>query len=128
MTSSIVPNDIVIVGAGWAGLSTAVELARQGRKPVVLEVARTLGGRARSLRVGTQVLNNGNHLLLGSYRSVLSILKTIGVPEERVLRRMPIGLMLKSTFGTEIELQTRSLPAPRRATTSARSATSTAGR
>jgi hydroxysqualene dehydroxylase len=107
-----VPDGIVIIGAGWAGLAAAVELARQGRKPVVLEAARTLGGRARSLRLDSVVVNNGNHLLLGSYRSVLNILQVIGVPEERVLRRMPIGLMLKSTFGTEIKLQTRALPAP----------------
>lgn len=108
----MVPDGIVIVGGGWAGLAAAVELARQGRKPVVLEAARTLGGRARSLRIDSLIVNNGNHLLLGSYRSVLNILQIIGVPEERVLRRIPIGLMLKSIFGTEITLQTRSLPAP----------------
>jgi squalene-associated FAD-dependent desaturase len=107
-----VPDGIIVIGGGWAGLATAVELARQGRKPVVLEASRTLGGRARSIRVGADVSNNGNHLLLGAYRSVLATMQTIGVPEERVFRRMPLGLVLKSIFGTEVTLQTRALPAP----------------
>lgn len=107
-----VPDGIVVIGGGWAGLAAAVELARQGRKPVVLEAARTLGGRARSQRVGSFIANSGNHLMLGAYHSALGLLQTIGVPEERILKRAPLGVVLKSIFGTEVTLQTRSLPAP----------------
>lgn len=107
-----VPDGIVIVGGGWAGLAAAVELARHGRKPVVLETTRALGGRARSMRVETQVLNNGQHLLLGAYRSVLAMLATLGIPESRVLKRLPLGLTLQSTLGGTTRLQTRALPAP----------------
>lgn len=106
------PDRVVVIGGGWAGLAAGVELARHGLQPIVLEAARTLGGRARSMRLDNSILDNGQHLLLGAYRSVLSTLDTIGVQEETVLRRVPLGLTLKSVLGAEVKLQTRRLPAP----------------
>ncbi len=44
-------TDVVIVGSGYAGLSCAIELARQGRSVTVLE-ARSLGFGASSRSVG----------------------------------------------------------------------------
>jgi len=41
-------NDVVIIGAGPAGLSAAYELSRQGVRPVVLEQADKVGGIART--------------------------------------------------------------------------------
>jgi len=40
---------IAIVGAGWAGLAAAVAAAQRGHDVTLFEVARTLGGRARTL-------------------------------------------------------------------------------
>jgi squalene-associated FAD-dependent desaturase len=107
-----VPDGVIIVGGGWAGLAAAVELARHGRKPVVLEAGRSLGGRARTLRFNSLVVDNGQHLLLGAYRSVLSMLQILGIPEKQVLHRAALGLTLKSTLGAEVRLQTQRLPAP----------------
>jgi phytoene dehydrogenase-like protein len=65
--------DVVIVGGGVAGLATATMLGRQGLSCVVVERARTLGGRAAtSLRDGFH-MNLGGHAL---YR---------GGPAERLL-------------------------------------------
>ena len=57
---------VVVVGGGWAGLTAAVELCAGGLPVVLLEAARQLGGRARSLRFGTTVVDNGQHLVLGA--------------------------------------------------------------
>jgi cation diffusion facilitator CzcD-associated flavoprotein CzcO len=38
--------DVIVVGAGFAGLSAAVRLARRGARVLVVEERRRLGGRA----------------------------------------------------------------------------------
>jgi hydroxysqualene dehydroxylase len=55
-----------IIGAGLAGLSAAVRLAKSGRSVVLHEAAGLVGGRCRSYYdagLGS-VIDNGNHLLL----------------------------------------------------------------
>lgn len=51
--------DVVIVGAGIAGLSAAGELVRSGRRVVVLEKSRGVGGRMATRRVGDAVCDHG---------------------------------------------------------------------
>lgn len=51
--------DVVIVGAGIAGLSAATELVANGRRVVVLEKSRGVGGRMATRRVGEAVCDHG---------------------------------------------------------------------
>ena len=51
--------DVVIVGAGIAGLSAATELVRSGRRVVVLEKSRGVGGRMATRRVGEAICDHG---------------------------------------------------------------------
>ncbi|MBF5043869.1 FAD-dependent oxidoreductase [Aggregicoccus sp. 17bor-14] len=55
--------DVVVVGGGLAGLSAAVHVARGGRRVVLLERAKSLGGRARSQEQGGFRFNLGPHAL-----------------------------------------------------------------
>ncbi|MFI5346903.1 MAG: hydroxysqualene dehydroxylase HpnE [Elusimicrobiota bacterium] len=76
-------SDVVIVGAGFAGLSCAVALASEGRKVLVLDKKPHLGGRAYSFgdpSVGD--VDNGQHLFMGCYRATRRFLKTIGTEEK----------------------------------------------
>ncbi len=61
------PGDAIVVGAGWAGLSTAFHLSRQGFAVTVLEQTRQSGGRTFSFadRRSGEPLDNGEHVLLG---------------------------------------------------------------
>jgi len=69
-----------IVGAGLAGLSTAVHLVQQGRRVVIHEAIRFAGGRCRSFyfpRLEREI-DNGNHLILSGNRSARDYLAAIG--------------------------------------------------
>jgi squalene-associated FAD-dependent desaturase len=69
-----------VVGAGLAGLASAVRLAERGRRAVVHEGAQQAGGRCRSYfdRALGRTIDNGNHLLLSGNRSAIAYLRTIG--------------------------------------------------
>lgn len=103
---------VIVVGGGWAGLSTAVSLARHAVPPILLESGRQLGGRARALRFGLFHVDNGQHVLLGAFESVLEMLATLGVSEASVFRRQSLRLVLLGREGRRIELRTERLPAP----------------
>ena len=72
--------DVVVVGAGFAGLSAAVRLAVRGKAVTVVEEAPRLGGRATAFtdRETGQRLDNGQHALFGCYRETYDFLRVIG--------------------------------------------------
>lgn len=88
---------IAIIGAGWAGLAAAVELASAGTGNgiagiTVFEASRQPGGRARSVDVRGLTLDNGQHLLIGAYRETLRLMHRIGANPELLLKRLPLEL------------------------------------
>jgi squalene-associated FAD-dependent desaturase len=69
----------VIIGAGLAGLSAAVWLARKGHQVSLFEAAPYAGGRCRSWLdpVLDRVIDNGNHLVLHSNANTMRYLKWV---------------------------------------------------
>jgi hypothetical protein len=59
--------DVIVVGAGMAGLSCARRLAASGRVPVVLERSHTFGGRVRTDAVDGFLLDHGFQVLPLAY-------------------------------------------------------------
>jgi hydroxysqualene dehydroxylase len=96
-----------VIGAGYAGLAAAIELARAGCAVTVFETNRTPGGRARRVEYRGTLLDNGQHLLLGAYRETLALMREVGVPE-RALLRLPLTLVFPGRF----RLRAPRLPAP----------------
>lgn len=111
-TSASKSRRVIVVGGGWAGLSAAVALARQGVPPILLESARQLGGRARAVRFGPFHVDNGQHVLLGGFHTILDMLTTLGVSEASVFRRQPLRLLMLGPQGRRVEISTDRLPAP----------------
>ncbi len=75
-----------VVGAGLAGLSTALRLSERGARVVVHEAQAQAGGRCRSFddpRLGRRI-DNGNHLVLTGNAAVRRYLGAIGA-EGRLL-------------------------------------------
>jgi squalene-associated FAD-dependent desaturase len=96
-----------VVGAGYAGLAAAVELARAGAQVTLFEANRVAGGRARRVEYRDALLDNGQHLLLGAYRETLELMRLVGSPPN-ALRRLPLTLVVPGRF----ELRAPRLPAP----------------
>lgn len=99
---------IAIVGAGWAGLTTACELAARGVQVAVFEAGPNPGGRARGFGRNGLQLDNGQHIMLGAYRETLRLIRQVGLREEDGLLRLPLRLF----FPHHLDLDTLRLPAP----------------
>ncbi len=81
LVASPVNADVVIVGAGVAGLAAATCLAEAGRTVVVVEESPRLGGRATAFtdRETGERVDNGQHVLFGCYRETYAWLDRMGV-------------------------------------------------
>jgi len=84
---------ILIIGAGWAGLSAAVEATRRGAKVTLVEAKSELGGRARSVQLGGLTLDNGQHIMIGAYRATLELMASVGLNPESLLLRCRLSLL-----------------------------------
>ncbi|WP_036303110.1 hydroxysqualene dehydroxylase HpnE [Methylotenera sp. L2L1] len=109
---------IAIIGGGCAGLSAAATLTERGYSVTLFEASSQLGGRARTVVVENkdllQLLDNGQHILLGAYSATLSLLEKAGVKEEAAFLRLPLQLNMQSSAAKSIfSLKSANyLPAP----------------
>ena len=100
---------VAIVGAGYAGMAAAVELAAAGIPTDVFEASRVLGGRARAVELDGITVDNGQHLLVGAYRETLRLIDRVH-PEgiDDLLLRLPLTLVTPG----RLSLRAPRLPAP----------------
>jgi squalene-associated FAD-dependent desaturase len=96
-----------VVGAGYAGLAAAVELAARGVSVDVFEASRTLGGRARAVTLEGLTVDNGAHILLGAYRETLRLMQLVGVSDKALQRRC-----LRLDYPGHLRIAAPPLPAP----------------
>jgi len=105
--------DIVVVGAGFAGLSAAAVLAEQGARVLVLEARPQLGGRATAFpdRTSGELVDNGQHVLFGCYRETFAFLDRVGALDN--VRRQPsLVVPYIDAVGRRTELRCPPLPSP----------------
>lgn len=100
--------EVGIIGGGYAGMASAVSLARRGIPVTVFESAKQLGGRARGVAHNDTQLDNGQHLLLGCYHETLRLIEVVGGDIEHDFSRLPLQLDLHGQFS----LKAPRLPAP----------------
>lgn len=72
--------DVVVVGAGTAGLVTACLLARQGKTVALVEKHTYLGGRAMEHRYRGHQIGLGSHLVEDPGDSLTRVCELMGVP------------------------------------------------
>lgn len=112
MTSST-SYDVVVIGAGFAGLSAAVRLTKRGAKVLVLEARSRLGGRATAFsdRDTGELVDNGQHVLLGCYRDTLAFLADIGATDNVSMQRQ-LRVTMIDREGRTSRLVCPALPSP----------------
>jgi squalene-associated FAD-dependent desaturase len=106
--------DVVVVGAGFAGLSAGVRLSRLGARVLVLEARSRLGGRATAFedRETGESVDNGQHVLLGCYRDTFAFLEDIGARAHvRLQRRLAVTMIDREGRRSRLECPAL-LPSP----------------
>lgn len=77
--------DVLIVGAGMAGLTAANALQRAGRKVILLEKGRGVGGRVASRRIGAATFDHGAQFITARdprFSGAMQQWQRIGIVEE----------------------------------------------
>lgn len=82
-------SDIVVVGAGVAGITLSVELLKRKVPHTLIEAKNRIGGRIFSFSDNkTQsTIDNGQHLLSGSYKYFLELLKFLGTDKSLFIQK-----------------------------------------
>ncbi|UTR10509.1 FAD-dependent oxidoreductase [Evansella sp. LMS18] len=78
-------RDVVIVGAGLAGLTAAIELSEKGKDVLLLEKANYPGGRCGSWDDDGMAVEAGFHRHIGYYSEMPAILKRVGVKVDDIV-------------------------------------------
>lgn len=84
-------HDVIVIGAGLAGLRCATDLARAGRDVVVLEAGDAVGGRQRTDEVDGFLLDRGFHVLNPAYPAMQ---RGVDIAALR-LQRFPVGVRVR---------------------------------
>src|SRR5262249_10053150 len=89
---------IVIIGAGFTGLSAAYELACRGEKVVVLEKEGVVGGLASGFKVGAFTLERFYHHWFTHDVHVMDLIRDIGRSDQVVFRPTRTGMYYANTI------------------------------
>ena len=112
MTAAASP-DVVVIGAGVAGLSAAAALAEAGKRVLVLDGRPQLGGRATAFadRETGELVDNGQHVLFGCYEQTFRFLSRIGA-SDNVRIQPSLRATYLDTLGRRSVLHCPPLPSP----------------
>lgn len=102
---------IAVVGAGLAGLSAGLELARAGFAVELFERSRLLGGRATSFVVAGREVDNGQHVFLACCSAFMDFVAELGMADRLHLQER-FDVMVISKAGVASRLRAAGLPAP----------------
>ena len=79
MTGEIVSADVIVVGAGMAGLKAAMELEAQGHSVLILEARDRVGGRLKPGEIAGQVIDRGGQWVGPTQKLLLAEAEAQGV-------------------------------------------------
>jgi len=99
VTSQVQRQQVVVIGAGIAGLVVGWELARRGHRPLLLEAGDTVGGVLSAHRVGSLVLDAGAESFAITRPSVAELIDELGLTPA-VVSPNPVGAWVRHRAGS----------------------------
>lgn len=107
------PGTVAVMGAGVAGLSSAIKLAYEGFTPTVYEARSYPGGRAHSLTDAATglTIDNGQHIVMGCYKEFLDFVDRLGI-RHKLEEQDTMTVPYISPGGRKSNLKAAALPAP----------------
>jgi squalene-associated FAD-dependent desaturase len=106
---------VAVIGAGWAGATAALTLARAGIHVTAFEANSIAGGRARVVEKSGHLFDNGQHLLLGAYARSLAMIDSLHAAHsahDAPYLRLPLMLQSAPNTSLPLSLAAPNLPAP----------------
>lgn len=93
-------KNIVIIGAGFAGLTAALDLLKLGHHPIVIEADTIVGGLAGSFDIGpdSQPLEKFYHHWFTNDEHVVSLIDELGEHDKVVIRDSHTGMYFNNTM------------------------------
>ena len=90
--------DVIIIGAGLAGLNAALNLEMEGMSTIVLEAADYIGGRTRTFDLPTGPTNAGGQTIGPYYARVRDVADRLQVPLFNPAGRVTMGNYVNGTL------------------------------
>ena len=107
-------HDVVIIGAGAAGLSAGALLAKEGKSVLIVEASPWLGGRGVAVPDEGFKINLGGHLVEDSGSGITKVFEHVGkelihgaarVTWSSGTTRSPLGLDPRAVFRRQVGAQ-----------------------
>lgn len=87
IVSDVTKADVVVVGAGITGLSTAYEVQKAGRSVAVIEASDHVGGRIMTREWQGDKVEAGQQYLLSTYKNALALVEELGMTGDLVVEQ-----------------------------------------
>ena len=107
------PLEVVIAGAGLAGLSTAKYLVDAGHKPIVLESRDVLGGKVAAWKdEDGDWYETGLHIFFGAYPNMMNVFKELDIEDRLQWKEHSMIFAMPDAPGEFSRFDFPDLPAP----------------
>jgi hydroxysqualene dehydroxylase len=102
---------VAVVGAGLAGLTAGLELAKRGWHVDIYERSRLLGGKATSFEVDGHEVDCGQHVVLACCTATLDLIEELGLRDSLYIQER-FEVTVLSRTRPPARLRASALPAP----------------
>ena len=105
--------EVIVVGGGIAGIAAALEVNKAGRRVLLIERSRFLGGRAGSSFLESEgELDAGHHVYLGCCTNLRQLLGELGVERLAPLEKRLDLAIIDAALGSRRRARLRAVPLP----------------